>query len=78
MEDALLDSAPPLCLLTNLAVFKSVVSVQLVPLYNSVTALSGCPPKANADVYVPPAPAAGLPVFKSATSVQLLPFQDSV
>ena len=48
-------------------------------LNSSVAAVVGCPPKANADVLVAPAPANRcLPVFKLLATVQLVPFQDSV
>jgi len=64
-----------------LATFKSLSSVQLVPLKNSVSATVAVvsPPTAKTAVFVFPKPPKFLfAVFKSPVSVQLLPFQVSV
>lgn len=76
--DVLLDPADAPTL--SLAVFKSPVSVQLVPFQDSVAPVLGgtFPPKAKADVLIPSPPKFCLAVFKSAVSVQLVPFHNSV
>ena len=62
--------------ISNLAVPRSVFSVQLDPLYISVAVVLApgvvLPPKNKAEVLVKPdAPASSLPVFKFAIAVQL-------
>jgi len=63
----------------NLAVFKSLTSVQLVPFHCSVSAVVGSPPKNKAAVVVPNSLASYLEpgLVKSPTSVQLVPFHCS-
>ena len=62
----------------SLAVFKSPVSVQLLPFHDSLFAIAGGPPpNAKADVEVPAPAAYLLAVFKSPTSVQLEPLYNS-
>jgi hypothetical protein len=70
----------PVPVFPDTAAFKSAISVQLVPLKDSVNALAGgvSPPKTNALLAaVPDPPGEALAVFISAISVQLVPFQDS-
>ena len=69
--DVLLAPAPAVL---RLAVFRSLTSVQFVPFQLSDKATFVVellfPPKAIAEVYVPPPLTPSLPVFKSLTSVQ--------
>ena len=59
--------------------FKSVVSVQLLPSQVSVLAeaVGSAPPKTIPKVDIPPPPSCCLLVFNSAISVHAVPFQDS-
>jgi len=63
-------------------VCKSFISYQFVPFQDSVFPTSDVgsvsPPKAKADVAIPPPQNSALAVFKSLTSVQLVPFHNSV